>query len=115
MPITKTDVDRLEPNSILWDMGKGSVSGLGVRRQRVHPVFFVKYSDGGRQRWFTIGKYGAPWTVDLARSEARRVLGLVASGDDPARRRDQAKNAELPATVSELCDQYMLRPRLAPS
>lgn len=108
MPITKTDVDKLGPHSILWDIGKGSVSGFGVRRQRVHPVFFVKYSDGGRQRWLTIGKYGAPWTVDLARTEARRVLGLVASGDDPARRRDQAKNALPPATVSQLCDRYMV-------
>ncbi|MEO5324283.1 site-specific integrase [Mesorhizobium sp. CC13] len=107
MPITKTDIDKLEPNSILWDTGRGSVAGFGARRQRVHPVFFVKYTDGGRQRWFTIGKYGAPWTVDLARTEALRVLGQVASGNDPAGRRDQKKNSPTPETVSDLCDRYM--------
>lgn len=107
MPITKTDVDKMGQNSLVWDTGKGSVAGFGVRRQRVHPIFFVKYSDGGRQRWFTIGKYGAPWTVDLARTEARKVLGQVASGDDPSSRRDQKKNAPAPETVAELCDRYM--------
>ena len=35
----------------------------------------------------SIGRHGSPWTPDTARNEARRLLGLVAGGTDPARQR----------------------------
>ena len=35
-------------------------------------------------RKVTIGPYGSPWTVETARKEAKRILGLVAAGQDPA-------------------------------
>ena len=38
----------------------------------------------GRQRWHTIGRHGAPWTPDTAREEAKRLLGEVVTGGDPA-------------------------------
>ena len=38
----------------------------------------------GRQRLLTIGTAGALWTPETARREAKRLLGLVASGHDPA-------------------------------
>ena len=45
-----------------------------------------------------------PWTPENARTEAKRLLGLVADGKDPAEvREDAAKDI----TVSELCDLYM--------
>lgn len=122
MPITKTDVEKLEANSILWDTGRGSVAGFGVRRQRVHPVFFLKYSDAGRQRWHSIGKFGSPWTTDLARAEAKRLLGQLAGGESPAARRLAAKpssgiedpaleSAAAAMTMAELCDRYMVAAR----
>ncbi|MFE0233317.1 tyrosine-type recombinase/integrase [Brucella anthropi] len=107
MPITKTDVEGLPPNSIIWDSGRGSVAGFGVRRQRAVQVFIVKYSARGRARWVSIGKFGAPWTVETARLEAKRILGLVATGIDPAKERDEQKTQAEPLTVAELCDQYM--------
>ncbi|WP_454067947.1 tyrosine-type recombinase/integrase [Brucella anthropi] len=107
MPITKNDVDGLTPDTILWDDGRGSVAGFGVRRQRVARVFILKYSVRGRSRWMSIGKYGSPWTVETARLEAKRLLGLVASGGDPAAARDEQRSAEGPLTVAELCDDYM--------
>ncbi|RUZ98605.1 DUF4102 domain-containing protein, partial [Mesorhizobium sp. M7A.F.Ca.US.002.01.1.1] len=90
-------------HSTLWDSGRGSVAGFGVRRQRKHPTFCLKYSQSGKQRWLTIGRYGSPWTVDQARNEAKRLLGLVAVGEDPAADRDRPK----PPTVGDLCDRYM--------
>ncbi|WP_342713496.1 hypothetical protein AAFG13_37980 [Bradyrhizobium sp. B124] len=30
-----------------------------------------------------MGPHGAPWTPDLARKEAKRLLGLVANDKDP--------------------------------
>src|SRR4029453_2818070 len=59
---------------------------------------------GGRQRWFTIGRHGAPWTPEAAREEARRLLGDVAHQRDPAAEKRAARNAQ---TVAELCDLYL--------
>lgn len=103
MPLTKTDIDDMPADSTLWDSGRGSVAGFGVRRQRKHPTFCLKYSQSGKQRWLTIGRYGSPWTVDQARNEAKRLLGLVAAGEDPAAERDRPK----PPTMGDLCDRYM--------
>ena len=99
-------VAALGPNSTVWDRGKGAVSGFGARRQKGDSVAYVlKYRTGdGRQRWATIGRHGSPWTPDLARSEALRLLAEVAKGGDPARAKKEARTA---TTVSELCDIYL--------
>lgn len=107
MPITKLDVDNLAPSSTLWDSGKGSVAGFGVRKQRAYPIFVLKYRAGGRQRWYTIGRFGSPWTVDQARKEAKRLLGDIAAGGDPSSSAQEAKATAPPVTVADLCDRYM--------
>lgn len=107
MPITKSEIERLETESALWDAGRGAVAGFGVRRQRSTPVFVLKYRFQGKARWFTIGKFGSPWTVDNARAEARRLLGLVAAGTDPADLREDAKARRDIPNISDLCDRYM--------
>ena len=95
--ITKRTVDALKPGQIAWD---GETVGFGIRRQRDKKNYILKYRAGGRQRWITIGRHGSPWTPETARREARRLLGEVAAGTDPADAREQAK-ADL--TISELC------------
>ncbi len=103
--ITKKTVDKLQPAGIhswIWD---SQVLGFGVRCQSNGRRYFVlKYRTGGRQRWYTIGQYGSPWTVDNARKEAMRLLMEVARGNDPAAARDLDKRAK---TVSEFCDAYL--------
>jgi integrase len=50
-------------------------------------VFQLRYRLGGRQtrlRTYTIGQFGRPWTVELARREAQALLGDVRRGLDPA-------------------------------
>jgi integrase len=68
----------------------------------------LKYRTGGgrrgRQRWYVIGRHGSPWTPEEARKEAKRTLGAVAAGADPAAQRDSARKAQ---TISELCDRYL--------
>src|SRR5262249_15140012 len=58
--------------------------------------FVLKYRAGrGRSaptRRVTIGRYGAPWTVETARDEAKRLLGCVAQGGDPAAERADVRN-----------------------
>jgi integrase len=58
----------------------------------------------GQQRRFTIGRHGAPWTPEMAREEARRILSNVARGVDPASVKRELREAP---TVAELCQDYM--------
>jgi integrase len=99
------EVRVLQPDEIVWDAGKGSVSGFGARRQRSSAVsYIVVYRNAdGRQRWQTIGKHGSPWTPETARDQARKLLGLVAGGADPAEEKQARRKA---ATVADLCDLY---------
>ena len=70
--------------------------------------YAVEYRAGrGRQapkRRYTIGKHGSPWTPELARREALRLLGAVANGVDPAATRKAKRQA---MTLAELCDLYL--------
>jgi integrase len=60
--------------------------GFGARRQRKHVHYLLRYRLNGKQRFHSIGRNGA-WTPDSARTEARRLLGLVAQRVDPANER----------------------------
>jgi integrase len=74
---------------VLWDAGDGSVKGFGLRvTAKGARSFILMYRAGkGRAaplRKVTIGPFGSPWTVETARTEAKRLLGEVAAGRDPA-------------------------------
>ncbi|UVF21554.1 site-specific integrase [Microvirga terrae] len=99
--ITKAAVDRLAPGEIIWDV---EIRGFGVRCQRRDRVYLVKYRSQARQRWYTIGKHGSPWTPELARREAKRILGLVAEGKDPADKKQKDRSAP---TLSALADRFL--------
>ena len=98
------DVRALLPGQTIWDSG---VAGFGARRQRSEVVSYVVIyrTQEGRQRWHTIGRHGSPWTPETARAEAQRLLGLVVGGADPAAAKKAKRRA---ATVSELCDLYLV-------
>jgi integrase len=66
-------------------------------------VLFYRTQEG-RQRWFTLGRHGAPWTPETARDEAKRLLGEVAHRADPAADKRAKRNAK---TVAELCEAYL--------
>jgi integrase len=97
------EVRALAPAETVWD---AAVPGFGARRQNGNTVAYVlKFRTAeGRQRWYTIGRHGAPWTPETARGEAKRLLGSVADGLDPAAVKQTKRKA---ATVSELCDLYL--------
>jgi integrase len=42
-------------------------------------TYVLKHKD----RWFTIGKHGSPWTVEGAREKAQSLLGQLVGGEDP--------------------------------
>jgi integrase len=81
--ITKSTVERLPLNAMLWDQ---SLVGFGARRQLRHVHYLLRYRINGHQRFITIGRHGT-FTPETARTEAKRLLGLVASKIDPASER----------------------------
>lgn len=91
----------------LWDT---EVKGFGLRvRSDDHKVYVVEYRPGGGgrsapKRRYTIGRHGSPWTPDAARIEAKRILGLVADGLDPAAEKSADRRS---MTVDDLCDLYL--------
>ncbi|WP_338834253.1 tyrosine-type recombinase/integrase [Bradyrhizobium septentrionale] len=105
--ITIRAVQALKSGETIWDADhREAVRGFGVRRQRDQATYVLKYRVFGRQRFVTIGPHGAPWTPELARREAKRLLGLVADGKDPA---DEKAKARLQAadTLRAIADQYL--------
>jgi integrase len=59
---------------------------------------------GSPKRRMTIGKHGSPWTPEMARAEAKRLLSEVAAGRDPAMARQADRKA---LTFDELIDLYL--------
>ncbi len=97
------DIRALKPGDIIWD---GAVGGFHARRQKSKTVsYIVVYRTAeGRQRWQTIGRHGSPWTPDTAREAAKRILGHVVDGADPAAEKQAKRKA---TSVVELCDLYL--------
>jgi integrase len=109
MGITIKTVKNLDPGQTAWDTG---VAGFGARRQAKAVAFFVKYRVNGQQRFYTIGRHGKI-TPELARREARRILGLVASGKDPEAEKIAARSGTMLRTIEAYLAwaQRRLRPR----
>jgi integrase len=98
------EIRALGEGDVVWDT---VVPGFAARRQAGPGVTYIlKYRTavGRRQRWYTIGRHGAPWTPDTARVEAQRLLGEVAQGKDPA---SEKKGRSKAITVAEFCDLYL--------
>jgi len=107
--ITKSVVDKLQPGSMVWDT---NIVGFGCRRQLRHAHYLLRYRMNGKQRFISIGRAGSPWTPETARTEARRLLGLVASKVDPATERvtpSETFGAELDRYIER--KRSVLRPR----
>ena len=98
LQISKTSVENVTPeakDSYLWDQ---AMKGFGVKiTPRGKRVYFIQYRIGGsrgRTRRLTLGQHGI-LTADQARKKAKNLLGLVATGRDPAEERDQQRNEPL--------------------
>ena len=76
--VTVSAINKLD--GWLWDR---QCVGFGARRQRGSVFFYVRYRLNGSQVVKSIGRNGSAWTCDTARTEAKRLLGIVASGVDP--------------------------------
>jgi hypothetical protein len=119
--LTKRAADAAEPErgpdgeprrTILFDR---DVKGFGLLvTERGAKSFVLKYRAGsGRAaptRRVTIGRYGSPWTVEQARGEAKRLLGEVAHGRDPAAERAaKRRGADGRRTVAAVVEDWLRR------
>ncbi len=115
--LTKRAVERIRPEPkrdvVVWDQ---ELRGFGVR---VKPSgarsYLVQYRNAyGRSKRLTIGQHGV-LAPDQARRQAKKVLGEVARGDDPAAARAEARKA---LTIADLAERYLeehARPKKKPS
>jgi integrase len=111
-------VDAAKPrkaNSYYWDE---ELSGFGLKVTPTgRKVYLVQYRLGGRKgrtRRVTIGQHGQI-TPTFARDEAKRLLGTIATGRDPAAERDKAKADR---SLAAVLDQFMaehVKPKLKAS
>lgn len=109
--ITKTAVDSLSysegpaSQNMIWDTGTGSVGGFGVRvRATGKKYYFIKYRFKGRQRWYTIGRHGSPWTVEKGRKKANKILEMVEDGIDPIGEKEKEKGIPI---LDDFADDYL--------
>lgn len=101
--ITKASLERLQPNSTLWD---AELKGFGADRRNTETItFFVKTRIKGRQRWITIGKWKSPWTAETARAEAQVILGQRHKGIDAGLEKERDRKRGL--SLAEVFDLYL--------
>jgi integrase len=113
--ITKRAVDAAKArktDSYVWDR---ELPGFGLKITPAgRKVYLVQYRLGGRKgrtRRITIGQQGQV-TPTFARAEAKRLLGEIASGRDPASDRDKTKADKSLAVVLEQFMAEHVRPKL---
>src|SRR6476620_6548741 len=99
--ITLNVVKTLAPGSVVWDR---DVKGFGVRRQREAVKYVLKSRIRGKDYGFTLGTHGSPWTPDMARQEAKRMLGEIAAGRNLAEVREQQRSV---LTLAEVADRFL--------
>lgn len=92
--ISKSSVDDLKPRAqrfIVWD---NTIPAFGVEVQPSGAKSYkLMFRARGRLRKLTLGKHGSI-TPDEARKLARKALGNVAAGSDPAQEKLEARRAQ---------------------
>jgi integrase len=112
--ITKRTVDgaKADParDTFIWD---GDIPGFGLKVTKGGArVYLLQYRMGGRgtpTRRYTIGRHGAPWTPEEARTEAVRLLGLVRDGVDPMAQKRASATPPRMTTVADVIAEFLER------
>ena len=119
--ITMRTVESVPAGGVVWDT---VVKGFGLRRHTTECVFYlVRYRFGGKQTFFRIGRHGGvsrngvSLTPDTARTEAKRLLGMVADGINPSEERQQerhkAKRLGEVETFKPVAERYLAKRKQA--
>ncbi|MBI5445871.1 MAG: site-specific integrase [Deltaproteobacteria bacterium] len=105
------DASRNEED-VRWDL---EVRGFGLR---IYPsgtkTFIIRYRQNGRRKGYTVGTFGV-LTVDQARDDARKLLGLVKrDGADPSGDKKREAHGETVADMAKAFFELYAEPRLKP-
>lgn len=104
MKLTKLAIDKAQcPEEGQVFLRDETFPGFGVRLTKGGKTFILEKRIGGRNRRMVIGPYG-PLTVDQAKDEARKLIGRIVSGEDPAEEKAE-KRAE--ATFKEFAGRFL--------
>src|ERR1019366_7138086 len=104
--ISKRSVDALvcsaeKDRVFLWD---DALSGFGIAAFRSgKKVYYAQFRKAGRSRRIALGAHGR-LTADQARSEAKKLLGMIETGVDPIEERRAARARR---TFNEVAAQFM--------
>jgi len=99
MRISKRTIKILVSKSERYFIWDDSLSGFGLRVEASgRKTFLCRYRIGNIRRQYTLGHYGNI-TPEEARRKAKKLLGNIAMGRDPAAERSDARKA---ITFSEL-------------
>ncbi|MDE0031153.1 MAG: integrase family protein [Deltaproteobacteria bacterium] len=115
--LTKRAVEALKPDLKPWIAWDDRLTGLGVRVQPSGAKTFVvnyRSGSGGRKapnKRVTLGRFGRI-TAEQARRMAQELLGKVASGEDPAQERAEARG--MPTLAQAFEDYLRANPRRKP-
>lgn len=102
-PLTLPAIRYMQPGATLWDH---VVTGLHVRRRSEATTFGLYYkAHSGARRVLKLGNW-PQLTLELARDAARDLLRQVATGADPAQRKQDARAAP---TVADLAAEWLRR------
>lgn len=100
--ITAALVQAMAPGETVFD---DDVRGFMVRHRGRGPHYALKTRIRGRQVILKIGRHGSgAWSAERARNEAKRFLGLIRDGKDPAADRAEEKAAP---TFAEFATRYL--------
>ncbi|HIJ84715.1 MAG TPA: integrase arm-type DNA-binding domain-containing protein [Magnetococcales bacterium] len=103
--LIKRTVDAAQPGEKDIFLFDEDMIGFGLKVSPAgRKVYLVQYRINGAKKRVMIGVHSSPWTPEMARKEAGRLLGMVANGQDPATQKAQAKTMP---TMAELCDLYL--------
>lgn len=104
--LSKRVVDATNPDEkdvYVWD---SSLKGFGLKvTPKGRKTYLIQYRIGGRKgrtRRFTIGVHGT-LTAEQAREKAKKALGQVSSGIDPAIEKDKVRSGY---TISDMLDKF---------
>ncbi|MCR9140308.1 MAG: site-specific integrase [Alphaproteobacteria bacterium] len=102
--LTKRSVEKLEVAGREYFVWDSELPGFGLRvMPSGRKSYLVQYRAAGRSRRRSIGPHGV-LTAEQARVEAKKLLGSVARGENPAE--DRQRKLREP-TMASLCDRFL--------
>lgn len=96
-PLTAIELRSLPKNSCI---AVGVVPGLYVRKRGESGYFFLRYTDNGVRRDFTLGSY-PQLSLSQARIKAAEVRAMIENGEDPSKLRPVKEPENVPDKVAQ--------------